>query len=62
MCVYLNCGFYMKQRRREGKEVTAIDGFQIAHYCEKKKKMVNEEAEAVLVCSATMFKIFYKLL
>ena len=52
----------MKQRRREGKEVTAIDGFQIAHYCEKKKKMVNEEAEAVLVCSATMFKIFYKLL
>ena len=58
MCVfvyiYLNCGFYMKQRRREGKEVTAIDGFQIAHYCEK-KKMVNEEAEAVLVCSATLY-------
>ena len=45
----------MKQRRREGKEVTAIDGFQIAHYCEKKKKMVNEEADAVLVCSATMY-------
>ncbi|PWA71819.1 hypothetical protein CTI12_AA277920 [Artemisia annua] len=35
-------------RRREGKEVTAIYGFEIAHYCEKKNKMVNEEAEAVL--------------
>ena len=45
----------MKQRRREGKEVTAIDGFEIAHFCEKKNKMVNEEADAVLVCSTTMY-------
>nr|GEY72221.1 reverse transcriptase domain-containing protein [Tanacetum cinerariifolium] len=41
-------------KRREGKNVTAIDSYEIAHYCEKKKKMVSEEAVAILVCSATM--------
>nr|GEU54604.1 hypothetical protein [Tanacetum cinerariifolium] len=35
-------------------KVTTIDSYEIAHYCEKKKKMVSEEAVAVLVCSATM--------
>nr|GEX27466.1 myb domain protein 62 [Tanacetum cinerariifolium] len=44
----------MFQKRREGKNMTAIDSYEIAHYCEKKKKMVSEEAVAVLVCSATM--------
>nr|GEZ15487.1 hypothetical protein [Tanacetum cinerariifolium] len=41
-------------KRRQGKNVTAIDNYEIAHYCEK-KKMVSEEAVAVLVCSATMY-------
>ncbi|GKB66458.1 hypothetical protein Tco_0927870, partial [Tanacetum coccineum] len=36
------------QKRREAKNVTAIDSYEIAHYCEKKKKMVSEEAVAVL--------------
>nr|GEV86377.1 hypothetical protein [Tanacetum cinerariifolium] len=36
------------QKRREGKNVTAIDSYEIAHYCEKKKKMVSEEDVAVL--------------
>ncbi|GJY29334.1 kinesin-like protein KIN-14F [Tanacetum coccineum] len=43
------------KKRRQGKKVTAIDNYDIAHYCEKKEKMVSEEAAAVLVCSATMY-------
>nr|GFB49900.1 hypothetical protein [Tanacetum cinerariifolium] len=31
-----------------GKNVTAIDSYEIAHYYEKKKKMVSKEAVAVL--------------
>nr|GEW22967.1 hypothetical protein [Tanacetum cinerariifolium] len=34
--------------RREGENVTAINSYEIAHYCEKKKKMVSKEAVAVL--------------
>nr|GEZ40090.1 myb domain protein 62 [Tanacetum cinerariifolium] len=57
-------------KRREGKNVTAIDSYEIAHYCEKKKKMVSEEAVAVLnklrseeaVGSGTPAKICFKLL
>ncbi|GJX85107.1 hypothetical protein Tco_0335881 [Tanacetum coccineum] len=44
----------MKQKRRQGKNVTAIDNYEIAHYCEKMEKKVSEEAAAVLVCSATI--------
>nr|GEY33400.1 hypothetical protein [Tanacetum cinerariifolium] len=40
--------------QRHGKNVTAIDNYKIEHYCEKKKRMVSEEAAAVLVCSATI--------
>nr|GEX26076.1 hypothetical protein [Tanacetum cinerariifolium] len=39
--------------RREN--VTAIYSYEIAHYCEKKKKMVSEEAVAVLLYSAAMY-------
>nr|GEY09791.1 hypothetical protein [Tanacetum cinerariifolium] len=39
---------------RQGTNMTAIDNYEIAYYCEKKKKMVSEEADAVLVCSATI--------
>ncbi|GKE55776.1 hypothetical protein Tco_1494961, partial [Tanacetum coccineum] len=42
------------QKRRQGTNVTAIDNYEISHYCEKKKKMVSEKAAAVLVCSATI--------
>nr|GEV44139.1 hypothetical protein [Tanacetum cinerariifolium] len=58
-------------KRRHGKNVTAIDNYKIEHYCEKKKRMVSEEAATVLVCSATIeeaagsgtpVKICFKLL
>nr|GEV35633.1 hypothetical protein [Tanacetum cinerariifolium] len=35
-------------KRRHGKNVTAIDNYKIEHYCEKKKRMVSEEAATVL--------------
>ncbi|GJX27948.1 ribonuclease H-like domain, reverse transcriptase, RNA-dependent DNA polymerase [Tanacetum coccineum] len=49
------------EKRRQGKNVTAIDNYEIAHYCEKKKKMVSEEDAAVLVCSATIGNMFQML-
>nr|GEW11186.1 reverse transcriptase domain-containing protein [Tanacetum cinerariifolium] len=57
-------------KKREGKKVTAIDSYEIAHYCEKKKKMVSEEAVAVLnklrseeaAGSGTPAEICFKLL
>ncbi|GKD50000.1 Myb domain protein 62, partial [Tanacetum coccineum] len=36
------------QKKRKGKEVTAIGMYEIAHYSKKTHKMVNEEAEKVL--------------
>nr|GEV72289.1 zinc finger BED domain-containing protein DAYSLEEPER-like [Tanacetum cinerariifolium] len=50
------------KKRRQGKNVTAIDNYEIAHYCEKKKKMVSEDAVAVLVCSATIITYEVKML
>nr|GEU98791.1 hypothetical protein [Tanacetum cinerariifolium] len=49
--------------RRHGKNVTAIDNYKIAHYCEKKKRMVSEEAAAVLEkqeYETRLAKIYYQ--
>nr|XP_043625026.1 uncharacterized protein LOC122596502 [Erigeron canadensis] len=35
-------------RRREGKEISAIDKYKIGHFSAKKKKMVNEKADDIL--------------
>nr|GEZ27230.1 GPI ethanolamine phosphate transferase 2 isoform X2 [Tanacetum cinerariifolium] len=58
------------KKRRHGKNVTAIDNYKIAHYCEKKKRMVSEEDAAVLnnlrseeaAGSGTPVEICFKLL
>nr|GEU63034.1 protein kinase-like domain, phloem protein 2-like protein [Tanacetum cinerariifolium] len=55
---------------RQGTNVTTIDNYEIAHYCEKKKKMGSEEADAVLnnlrseesVGSGTPTEICFKVL
>lgn len=39
----------MNQKRRQGQEVTAIDQYKIAHYSERKNKMVNEKADEIWV-------------
>ena len=46
---------YMKQKRREGEQVSAIDQFKIAHFSKKKNKMVNEKADEIWVCSTTTY-------
>nr|GEY20799.1 hypothetical protein [Tanacetum cinerariifolium] len=47
----------INMERREN--VTAVDSYEIAHYCGKKKKMVSEEAVAVLdaLLLFTLFKV-----
>ena len=45
----------LKQRTKQGKTVTAIGGFKICHFSEKKKAMVNDKADKLLV-------IFYSYL
>ena len=37
--------YNLKQKRKRGEEVTAIGGFKIAHFVEKKQAMINDKAD-----------------